>query len=482
MVVSGLASVAARAAIVSNNQTERDLHAKRATQAAYAGLQALRYQVNLLQPPSTHCVLKSATDGALSVAATQANGWCDPQTEDLGDGVSYTARISSGTNITVNAQLLSTRRIVSTGTAGGVQRRAALSVNAATGAPVFPPGYAVTSLNSVDFGNSVRVVGGLASNGNVTLRNSAEVCGPVTPGPGKTLTFHNSAGVCGGFSTTQAQQDFQLQPVDLEGSSTTNDDARITAAISGTGTPADACTSCDKIEWNPATRVLKLRNNATLTLSGSVYSFCELELHNSSQLIVSARDPNSPLKVYIDTPETCGTGLGSARFRNNSGIVNLNTDPTTLQFRVAGSPTAATSVSFENSFDSTMIMAVYAPSTVTMQNQVSLVGALAGKEVRMQNNTQLTYHERIADIATGSSIRVYQAEAYVECTTIVTGSDPADGGLVRDPLQAEAVRFRGRPRAGARRTCQQPCEAPGIARAQRRPPASSRQGLAPCGA
>ena len=103
MVVSGLASVAARAAIVSNNQTDRDLQAKRATQAAYAGLQALRYQVNLLQPPSTHCVLKDASTGALSVAATQADGWCDPQTEDLGDGVTYTARISSGTNITVNA-------------------------------------------------------------------------------------------------------------------------------------------------------------------------------------------------------------------------------------------------------------------------------------------------------------------------------------------------------------------------------------------
>jgi type II secretory pathway pseudopilin PulG len=422
MVVSGLASVAARAAIVSNNQTDRDLQAKRATQAAYAGLQALRYQVNLLQPPSTHCVLKHVSTGALSVAATQADGWCEPQTEDLGDTVSYTARISSGTNITVNGQLLSTRRIVSIGSAGGVQRRVALSVNAATGAPVFPPGYAITSLNSVDFGNSARVVGGLASNGNVTLRNSVEICGPITPGPGKTLTLNNSASVCG-FSTAPAEQDFQLQPVDLEGSTAVNDDGRISAAVSGTGSPADACTSCDKIEWDPASRVLKLRNNSTLTLSGNLYNFCQLELHNSAQLIVAPRAPDSPLKIYIDTPESCGTGLGSAVFRNNSGMVNLNTDPTTLQLRVAGSPTAASGVSFENSFDSTMIMAVYAPnSTITMQNNLSLIGALAGKQVHMQNNTQLTYHERIADIATGSSIRVYQSEAYVECTVTPTGS------------------------------------------------------------
>jgi type II secretory pathway pseudopilin PulG len=273
MVVSALASVAARAAIVSSHQTARDTLVKRATQAAYAGLQALRYQVNLLQPPSTHCVLKSATNGALSVAATAADGWCDSQTEDLGDGAAYTARISSGTNITMNGQLLSRRRIVSTGSANGVERRVALSVNAATGAPVFPPGYAVTSLGSVDFGNSVTIAGGLASNGNVALRNSAQVCGPVTPGPGKTMTVYNSAGVCGGFSTGPAQENFQLQPVDLEGSTATNDDARITGAVTGTGSPADTCTACDKIEWNPVTRVLKLRNDSTLTLAGNIYNF-----------------------------------------------------------------------------------------------------------------------------------------------------------------------------------------------------------------
>ena len=426
MIVSGLATVAARASIVANNQTARDINVKRASQAAYAGLQALRYQVNLLQPPPTHCVLKSTADGALSVAATQADGWCEAQTEDLGDGAAYTARISQGTNITANGQLLSTRRIVSTGSVNGVLRRAALSVNAATGAPIFPPGYAITSLNSVDFGESVRVAGGLASNGNVNLRNTAEICGPVTPGPGKTLAFHNSAGVCGDFSTAPAQEDFQLQPVDLENSTAVNDNARLTNAISGTGSPADVCTSCDQIEWNPSTRVLRLRNDATLTLSGNVYSFCELELHNSSQLVVATRD--SPLKVYIDTPETCGTGMGSARFRNNSGLVNMNSDPTTLQFRVAGSTTAATSVSFENSFDSTMIMAVYAPnSNVSMQNNLSLVGALAGKHVHLQNNTRLTYHERIGDIATGSSIRVYNAEDYVECTVTPTGAAHDDG-------------------------------------------------------
>ena len=417
-VVSALATFAARASIVAGHQSFRDENVKRATQAAFAGVQALRYQVNLLQPGVSECVVKNVTTGALSVASVLSDGWCAPQNEDLGDGASYNARISASTALTVGGQILAQRRIVSSGTVNGVKRRVSQTINAATGAPMFAPGYAAVSLSGVDIGNSVRINGGLGSNGNIALRNTATVCGPATAGPGKTLSLFNSAGVCNGFSTQAAQQDFQMQPVDLADSATVNNNARISNAVAGTGMPADACTSCDKISWNAATRSLVLDNNSTLTLSGDVYSFCKLEMNNSSQLLISPRDPATPLKIYIDKPETCGAGTGSVTLRNNTGIVNLNSDPRTLQLYVAGSTSTATSVSFENSFDSSMIMVVYAPdSTVSMTNHLDIVGAVAAKSFQMQNNTSLTYHERVGDITTGSTIRVYNAEDYVECTT-----------------------------------------------------------------
>ena len=83
----------------------------------------------------------------------------------------------------------------------------------------------------------------------------------------------------------------------------------------------------------------------------------------------------------------------------------------------------------------------------------------------MQNNTQLTYHERIADITTGSSIRVYQAEDYVECTATPTGRCPTRAAeLVRD---AAPGRGRAAPAVGpaprARRPRQQPREASRVA-------------------
>ena len=62
-----------------------------------------------------------------------------------------------------------------------------------------------------------------------------------------------------------------------------------------------------------------------------------------------------------------------------------------------------------------------------MANNLHLVGALAGKSLQLQNYTSLTYHERIGDVSTGSSMRVYNDEAYVECTVEPTGSAQDSG-------------------------------------------------------
>jgi hypothetical protein len=104
---------------------------------------------------------------------------------------------------------------------------------------------------------------------------------------------------------------------------------------------------------------------------------------------------------------------------NNSSIVNLNTDPTTLQLYVVGSPTVATSVDFSNgvTLPTDLLMAIYAPfSTVTLRNNVGLTGAIAARSLVMQNNATLTYSNRIGDITTGSPIRLYRPEEYVECS------------------------------------------------------------------
>ena len=186
--VAGLATVAARAAIVSNNQSFRDNNAKRAVQAANAGLQTAVYQINLMEPTATQCVHKAAADGALSNAAVQADNWCLAQAEDLGDGAGYSMQVSAASDETMSSTgvPIVQRTVVSTGTVNGVQRRAVTTINAALGAPIFPPGYAAAVRDSIYMKNNADIGGHLGSNGTITVKNNLDICGNITPGPGET--------------------------------------------------------------------------------------------------------------------------------------------------------------------------------------------------------------------------------------------------------------------------------------------------------
>ncbi len=418
--VWGLATVALREALTAQTQTQRDRQVKRALQAASAGVETGMYRMNLLQPGSLQCITISA--GTLTVSGLQSDGWCAAQSEDLGDGASYSMRMSSGVSLRMNGQALVQREVVSTGTANGVRRRVLMRITAATGEPIFPGGYAGVSLAALDVGNNVNISGGLGTNGNVVLKNFAQVCGDATPGPGKSVSIQNNANVCGGYSTQPAETPFNLQPVDQGNAPTSNDNGRIGSPPATTN--PDPCTSCSSVNWSPTTRVLNLRNNATLTLGGSIYSFCRLDMDNSSQLKIAA---GSVVRIYIDSPENCGggNGMGSVSVRNDSAIVNMNTDPTTLQLYVVGSQTLATSVDLSNgvSLQTDMIMAVYAPySTVSLSNNVRLTGAVAARSLVLRNNATLNYSDRIADITSGSPLRLYRSAEYKECANDQIGS------------------------------------------------------------
>jgi hypothetical protein len=386
------------------------------------------YRTNLMQPGSLQCAYKTSASGALIVTAVQADGWCAAQGEDLGNGQTYSMRISSARSLHVNGQSLVQRTIIATGAANGVQRRVMLRANAATGEPVFPNGYAGVSLDGLNLPNSVLIDGGVGSNGDIILRNSAEVCGNVTPGPGKEVIVRNSASVCATASTAPAQQSFNLQPVDQGDAPTNNDNARIGSPPQPTS--LDPCTDCSGIDWNPSTRMLRLRNNSTLTLGGSIYSFCGIDIDNTAQLTVAARPLGTGIQIFIDSPEHCGgAGTGSVEVRNSGTILNLNSDPTTFQLFVLGSSSIATYVAFDGiDFAGDVVMAVYAPySTIRIKGLTHLSGAIASKSIDLQNNARITYHERIADITTGSPLRLYRSEQYIECSSVPPSAEPESG-------------------------------------------------------
>ena len=149
----------------------------------------------------------------LTLEPVQADGWCRDQTEDLGDGASYSYRVKAGAQVNVNGQSLIQRKVVAIGTVNGVKRRTATVIGSDTGLSLFG-GYAVISLEDFNMPNSSQIVGNTGSNGNISLSNSAEICGNATPGVGKSFTTSNSAHLCPGFSAVAATQPFVLNPVD----------------------------------------------------------------------------------------------------------------------------------------------------------------------------------------------------------------------------------------------------------------------------
>ena len=331
-----------------------------------------------------------------SNVAVPAGGWCAPQSEDLGQSAAYNMQVSGATSVTGPGATYARRTIVSTGTVNGVTRRSVLEVNAATGAPIFPVNYAIVGRDSVEFKNNLDVQGGLGSNGDITIKNNATICGPVTPGPGHQFNQGNNNSFCG-HTPAPASQPFSFQPVDLTSVSASNDNVRITNMKAGAGNPQDTCTNCDQISWDATTRVLTIDSNATLTLSGDNYVLCRLDLKNaSSRLQIAAR--STTLKTYIDVPENCPGVTGSGSVNMSGRVINVNTNPATFALLVAGSATVATAVDLADlavtAADAPM--AIYAPnSTVDFKNNLDFTGALVAKTVKVKNNANIAYDTRI---------------------------------------------------------------------------------------
>jgi len=429
-VTAGLATVAAREAITAGHQSFRDENAKRAIQAAVSGVQNAVYQTNLLQPAPTQCPGRNGS-GQLAAQAVGSNGWCAAMQEDLGDSASYSEQVSQATTVTNNSIQVLQRQIASTGTVNGVTRRVLYTIQASTGAQLFPSGYAMLADQSINMKNNAKVTGGLASNGNITLKNNANVCGNITAGPGKTYTKGQNSTVCTGYSTANATQPFAIQPVDLS-LATPNDNQRITNAINNSGTNKDSCSNtCNKISWNSTTRVLTVNSGGVLTLSGNTYFLCRLEIKGGGTIQIASR--TTPMYVYIDTPENCGStaGMGSVAWSSSGSFVNLSNNPATFALMVAGSSKIATTVDLSSN-DQTgagaIIMGIYAPnSTITYQNNLNFTGAIVAKSIDVKNNAVITYDSRVTGIVTGSNIRFYQGYDYKECTGAPTGTTPDTG-------------------------------------------------------
>jgi hypothetical protein len=418
MIIMLLGSVAGMSTLGALGQSGRDRGTKQAVAAVDAGIDTAIYRLNKLKPSALLCVVVGAT--GLAIEPVQSNGWCRAQTENLGNGASYSYQISAALTITLNGQGLLQRKVVATGTANGVTRRAMATLNSLTGVSVFS-GNAVTSMTDLVLPGSTSIVGDAATNGNMSLQASSLLCGNAMVGPGKTFSTTSLAQQCPGFTDVTASQPLVLNPVNQGNAATVNDNSRIGVQ--------DPFVLAFLSNWSPATRVLKLKNSSLLTLSGNTYSFCYLEVANLAQLIIAARLPTQlPLKIYLDSPENCPgvANAGTMKLVDQGTLLNLNASSKSFQIFAVGSPQTATSIEFLNNV-SLVNGVVYAPrSTLGLHNSTAIVGAVAAQTVTFDNSAKVTW-DPTADLSLDNLLPLFKRASWVECTSKQPGSAPSSG-------------------------------------------------------
>jgi hypothetical protein len=179
--------------------------------------------------------------------------------------------------------------------------------------------------------------------------------------------------------------------------------------------------------WTPSTRELKLTGGTT-TLTGNVYMLCHLELSNQAQLVIPPR-PTSPVKIYMDKPENCpGSSLTQVDIGNQTKIVNLNSDPTSLVIFGPSGTAYRTSFVIDNGFSDEVPMVIYAPfSNVKLKNTAIIRGGVVANNVDLTTSAQVKFDPLAGLLTLDTVVPLYKRQSWVECKPLKT-STAADSG------------------------------------------------------
>lgn len=459
-----LASAAVMATIDVQQGSHRDDSSKSAIAAADAAVNVARLRMAryaFVLNSTTPC-LKVGTTGLLegSKAETVAGAsWCPAITGTVGDST-YSYRTSPA-GVTCGSYNLC---VVATGTADGVSRRVQVTFN--NGEKKEIPGTkteekagsswatgvgidGVIGTDTVEIDNNADARVGVGTNGNVIVHNNGNVCGNIRHGVGKKAEFGNNGTQCSGYKITEGN--VTLPPVSSfmpSNIATVNSNYRLVQCTKTkpvaepTGCQSDTYSGkwSSTVPWNSSTRTISTSNNSTLTLGGGDYFVCKLELSNNSHLIMAA---GATVRVFFDTPENCKLSNGAKQIdiSNNADITSTGYQPSKKQyelpgFYLQGSTSISTKVEWSNN-SGTNEFVLYAPnSEVTLSNNATYIGIIAGKTVHLSNNaivkqdsgfvlptTLNPWKETTTTGTTGepaATAQYYSPQSYVECDGIAT--------------------------------------------------------------
>jgi hypothetical protein len=395
-----LASVTVIASVTTQGGTTRDQNTKAALAAADAGVSNAMLRYNTIKTTSAADVCAPVG----GTAASGAGGWCPQQVTGAIDRGAYAFMVKpTATEI----------EIVSRGTVDGVSRR--VDVVARSSGGIQPFGSAgVIGLDYINLNSNANLNANLATNGDITLNsNSAINCNYAQIGVGHQVIQNANTSI----SCPAAQGTISLPPVNPGDVATNNSNGRICNLdpISG-----ELCAQA----WNPATKVLQLNSNSSITLgsSGGTYNyfFCQLTLNSNSSLYIAG---GATVRIYFGTPDTapCLNQASPLNLNSNAKILPTGAGPVDIALLVVGSDTKATNITLNSNtqlISCPQSFVLYAPrSALTFNSNNQFCGGLAAKSLLFNSNSGGVNNAGTQFQLPNTVAGHYDPEEYVECST-----------------------------------------------------------------
>jgi hypothetical protein len=432
----GMAGVAVMTSVQGQQGTVRDQGGKSALSVAESGVSQALLHFNRGVPPCT-----ASVEGA----------WCGPVTGMSVNGgtVAYWARETSGAECDVGNEVECVE-IVSEATVDGTTRRVQVLASSLSdegsggGGPFATAG--VLSLNDMTLDSNAVIHTGTATNGHLKLKSNARQCGQASVGIGKEMKLESSnAGYysdadCKSKHTTVLQQELTLPPVNQGDAATNNDNGRFFSKdVVAEEDWKDVCWNGIRADGKSTTacgaRHLSLDSNSSLTLGGSVYSFCKLTLRSNTSIYVAS---GQSVTIYFDSPEACGysSGVTQLDLSSNARITSALGNPVNVALLFVGSETRQTKIQLNSNTsvngpcDQNFV--VYAPrSDIDLDSNSKFCGALAGKSIHLDSNAVIWSGSgsdsfELPGVEVPETAAHYEPYRFVECS-VVTASPPNAG-------------------------------------------------------
>ena len=422
----GMASVAVMTSIQGQSGVVRDQGTKSALAVAESGVEQAMLHYNRGVPPC-----EPAVEGE----------WCGPVAgmSVNGGSVEYWARIGSGETCAVGNEV-ECLEIVSQGTVNGVTRRVDVfsSSMPRNGSPNGGPFYSanVLSQNTLTMDSNSKIHTGVETDGDIEFRNgNGKLCGQASVGIGREMKPKPYSGYysdpqCTAHTETVLQQELTLPPVNQGEAATVNDDSRLFSKDLVSGNKAEACWRGVDANGRSSRkcgreRELYVGTGSTVTLGGTVYSFCKLTLNQNSSLSVAS---GSDVTIYFDSPEDCGytSATTQLEIQSNTRISSPSGQPVSIALLFVGSETISTRIQLnsntavEGTCDQNFI--IYAPrSEVELASRTKFCGAIAGKSVHLNSNAEIwsgsgSREFELPGRELPEPVAHYQPFRYVECS------------------------------------------------------------------